>query len=66
MVQKTWPGEVSVWDGVTIWEDLLSGEALVGFGTESGWRSRLGGKIGLGMVSESGYFPPDRNYHKYQ
>lgn len=32
--RKAGSGEVSVWDGVTIWEDLQSGEALVGFCTE--------------------------------
>lgn len=48
---------MSVWDGVTIWEDLQSGEALVGFGTESGWRSQLRGRVGLGMLLISGYFP---------
>lgn len=29
----------SVWDGVTVLEDLVSGETLMDFATESGWRS---------------------------
>lgn len=38
-VQKARAGEGSGWGGVTILEGVVSGEALVGFGMESGWRS---------------------------
>lgn len=58
VVQRAWSGAESVWDGVTTWEDLLSGEVLMDFGTESVWRSQLGSRVGLGMVLISGYFPP--------